>query len=596
MIRSERFVGEDPGGDVDRHADGHYTTRAGRASVLPSTRVNAPRLILQASCAGLYGALLLAVVLRVLHPEPAPLDWAMAMVPVLLVYTLAAGILWPLLYGVVRFFASRPVQVPVFSLRYVMSFHVANASLIMMSLAVTLWRFRRSINPEAAWRLEVLGAAVALTWVYAAIVCIVPMLKRRVALPASAAGLTLAALLAPVWSPAVPAPAIDRAGPAVVGLRPLERRLVWLDFDGADLEDVLTLEAQGKLPAFSRLRREGAFGRLQSLLPCATMVTRATLSTGRMPYRSGVPAAWSRDLMARPVAVKVVPSGIGFDLMLAPFMTRRPLTVGDRRAPALWDIAVATGGTGMAEGWEIDLDQGGSAASTSAERAVAWRLAAEFLESETADDPDPGTRDLIADLARAAAADDGVARAFEEVEARTGPGVYALCFPGIDRVAHRFLRYARPGGFGNVTDREVERFGQVLERYYIRLDAFVARGLRTRGEDGLLLVTSSYGMEPVPLWRRIASGAISAAAESGTHDGAPWGFLFAFGPGVRHGATFGRASIADVLPTALYALNLPIARDLHGSIVEQVLTPGFTLDHPAIVIDTYGHPIGSRTR
>jgi hypothetical protein len=101
-------------------------------------------------------------------------------------------------------------------------------------------------------------------------------------------------------------------------------------------------------------------------------------------------------------------------------------------------------------------------------------------------------------------------------------------------------------------------------------------------------------MDPASLWRRIVAGATGAVAESGTHDSAPAGFLFALGPGVRQGGTFGRASIADFVPTVLYALNLPIARDLDGSIVEQVLTPGFTLEHSAIVIDTYGWPVPRR--
>lgn len=554
--------------------------------------MNAPRLILQASCAGLYGALVLAVVLRVLHPDPSARDWAVATLPILVVYTLLAGLLWPLLYGVVRFFASHRIQVPRFDLRYVMSFHVANAVLLMVSLEWTLWRARRAMPPDAAWRLQLLLVALALTWAYTAVVCCVAPLKRRTALQASAAGLTLAALLAPVWSAAGGATASGRAETARVAPPPLLRRVLWLDFDGADLEDVLTLEAKGKLPAFSRLRREGAFGRLQSLLPCTTMVTRAVLATGRLPYRSGVPGAWSRDLLGRPVAVTIVPAGLGFDRLLAPFMARRPLDLDDRIAPTLWDIAAAAGGEGMAAGWEIDLDRSGPAEPPPG--AAARRAAAEFVDSETADHTDPAAHALFVDLARAVEADARVAAAFESAEVRNGPGVFALCFPGIDRVAHHSLRYARPEDFGNVTDREMEHFGQVLERFYIRLDSLVARGLEARGQDGILFVTSAHGMDPAPLWRRILAGATGLTAESGTHDSPPAGFLFALGPGVRQGSTFGRASIADFVPTVLYALNLPIARDLDGSILEQVLTPGFTLEHPAVVIDSYGWPIPQR--
>jgi hypothetical protein len=243
----------------------------------------------------------------------------------------------------------------------------------------------------------------------------------------------------------------------------------------------------------------------------------------------------------------------------------------------------------MAVGWTVDLDRPGQAAAAAQESAD--DVAAEFFDGDLPADPDQATRDLLAALARAAAADDRVASAFQDVEAEAGAGVFALCFPGIDGVSHRCLRYARPEDFGNVTDREIERFGQVLERYYVRVDSFVNRALRARGEEGLLLVTSAHGMDPAPLWRRMAAAGFGAAAESGTHGNAPAGFLFMLGPGVRQGGTFGRASIADVVPTVLYALNLPIARDLDGGIVEQALTPGFTLEHPAVVIESYGWPI-----
>ena len=59
------------------------------------------------------------------------------------------------------------------------------------------------------------------------------------------------------------------------------------------------------------------------------------------------------------------------------------------------------------------------------------------------------------------------------------------------------------------------------------------------------------------------------------------------GPDALRAQVFGKGSIADVTPTALYALGLPVARDAHGSILAGVFSEAFTLSHPVTVIGSY---------
>lgn len=552
--------------------------------------MNPPRLIVHAGVAGFYWALFLTLALRLLHPEPASADWWLAMLPVVGVYTLAAALLGPLLYGMVRFFARHRVQVPLFSLRYVMSLFAAGGPVVLISLSLTLWRARRAIDPQAGWRIKFLLAAGATVWLYALIICIVPGLKRRAGWQASAAGLALAVLLAPSLAPHDSAAPPGGAREGAAEMRPPEARLILVEIDGADLEDILKLMARGRLPGLARLRHEGAMGRLQSVAPCATAVARTALVTGRMPYRNGVRGAWSRDLLRRPVELSVVPEGMLFDDLLSPFLRRRSLTVRDRRAPAVWEIAAQAGGTSLVAGFDADLDRpdgiDAHPAGHDRDRPASGPGLQEFLDA--APPRDDGVAALrAADLERALVADARILREFAGAEEMTGPGVTALSLPGIDGVAHQFLRYARPGDFGNVSNREVEAYGDVLGRYLVRLDAVVERALRLRSPRDWLFVVSAHGMRPASLRRRILAAA-GGEAFSGSHDGAPGGFLFALGPSVRAGESFGSMSILDVVPTALYLLDLPIARDLDGSIIEQILTPGYTRQHPAVVIDSYG--------
>ena len=540
------------------------------------------RLLLHAAIAGLYAALALVVFLRLLHPEPPPLRFFVGMIPVTVAYTAVAALLLTLLYGLIRFFASHRLQVPSFSPRYAMTFLFAALTPILASIGVTLSQARRAIDEASAGRVKLLIAAVGGAWIYTGVVCLVPRLKRSLALQASAAGVALAALLVP----AALFPDMDLAGGPVrrpEGLPAVARRLVLLEIDGADLEDLLGLQTRGLLPALSRLRRDGTYGRLETLLPCDAAVVRTTLVTGQLPWRSGVRGPFQRRLLGQPTDLSIVPAGLGFDRLLSPVMTRRRLTVEDRRGPALWDMVRCAGGTARTAGWEVDLDHPGGPLLPGL--SDARRLAAEFGEGETSYFNMPMA--ASGDLARALAADQAAGAALDAPF--DGNGLVAVSLPGLDRVAHRFLRFARPGAFGNVSAVEVDEYGRVLERYYARLDALVERARTLAGPDGWLFVTSAHGIEPAPLRRRLLPARHGGRDSlSGAHEDGPSGFLFAMGPGVRAGQRFGRAALTDVAPTILYLLGLPIARDLDGRILDAILEPEEVRARPVLVIDSYG--------
>jgi predicted AlkP superfamily phosphohydrolase/phosphomutase len=57
----------------------------------------------------------------------------------------------------------------------------------------------------------------------------------------------------------------------------------------------------------------------------------------------------------------------------------------------------------------------------------------------------------------------------------------------------------------------------------------------------------------------------------GTHH--PDGIFVAKGPGIRHGASLGRAFIVDIAPTAMYAMGLPIPKSFDGRVIEEAFTP-----------------------
>ncbi len=568
--------------------------------MLPSGGVTFPKLVVHAALAGLYGGLVVALFVGLANRADAPDGTGPGLTGlfVVLTYTLAAAIIWPVLYISLRFFASHRLRLTWLSPRYVVGFHVVNTAVLLVAGWMMPSEFRSTLAPPDADRVTSACVWLTLAWLAGLLVATVPALRRRARLQAAAGGLALASLVLSLSggperglrSPQAGAPRAGLSleqGSAGTAAGVPARRLLLLNFDGADLDTILTMQAQGRLPAFSRLVEEGTYGRLASVLPCVAPVTRTILVTGMLPYRNGVRGAESRSVLGRDPWLDVVPPGIGFDVLLSPVLERRAASVSDRRVPALWEISARLGGSGEAAGWDVDLDAVRPGTTISSPQAAPDAVA-DLIDPEVLRQKDPAARLLLLEIARAAAADGEVLEPLRRFETRAGRGAVAVSFPGLDRLAHVFLRYARPADFGNVSPRDVDLYGPVLERYYRRIDGIVGRALQSGGAGTLLLVTATHGMEPSPPLRRLKGEILGGEHLSGVHDGAPPGFLFVHGPDARRGRVFGKGSIADVTPTALYALGLPVARDAHGSILAGVFSEAFTASHPVTVIGSYG--------
>jgi len=103
----------------------------------------------------------------------------------------------------------------------------------------------------------------------------------------------------------------------------------------------------------------------------------------------------------------------------------------------------------------------------------------------------------------------------------------------------------------------------------------------------MLLVVSGFGVERLPPWslRRLWAG---PAAREGYHDHAPAGAYFALGAGIRGGQDEQAATQpADILPTFLYYLGLPVGRDMHGRPRVDWFDDAFTSSQPLAFVPSY---------
>jgi hypothetical protein len=393
-------------------------------------------------------------------------------------------------------------------------------------------------------------------------------------------------------------------------------RLTLLVFDGASLDMIAPAVAAGRLPNIGRIFDQGAVLHLATLRPTQAEPVWSAAATGRLPMANGVRSAVVYRLPGG-AEVHLLPDYcFAQALVRFGFLAEQPLTSADLMARPIWSILSDYGVSVGIIGWplttpapavngfvvsdhfhslsETELDLDGSDAFYPP--ALLPDARAALLEPAS---PDPVA--LVSTMGAPQPANDVDTRRdpapvvadrrhlqlMTAFEARAAPRFLAVRFPGIDAVGHRFLRYAHPEAFGDVSEEERRQFGRVLEEYYGFVDTLVGRELARLGPDDLLLVVSGFGLEPLSPGKRVLEMLVGDSALSGTHERAPDGFALAFGQMVAPGRP-SRASVADIAPTVLYFLGLPVARDMEGFPRTDVFKPSFTEERPVTYIPSYG--------
>jgi predicted AlkP superfamily phosphohydrolase/phosphomutase len=484
-----------------------------------------------------------------------------------------------------------------------------------------LFNYRHSIPAEFVRALagSTVGVAGAALVVLAVVVdaWLFPTRRRALAGPlvvlsaASSVVIPLALRPAPLPTPQPVPVATERVQPA--------RRIVLIGIDGLGpslVEDVIAREG---LPVFARLLRRGSHGPLAALRPTEAAPVWTSIVTGRLPRDHGIKSYESYRLLGTSTPYDLLPKGAFVSgLERLGLASRVPVTSASRRCRTLWDALNAFGiQSGIVRFWgtyPTEKVQGFMLSSAFDALAHDPKRAAECLyppdllteavgKAVTPDDIDRAQVGQFVDLSvdlpddrvqwrrdlveRALAPDLTFQRAGTLLRAAYDPPFFATRFYGLDVVGHAFMRFARPDTFGDVSPREVRRYGHVLDRYLAFLSEWVGELERSLGPGEILLVVSGYGMEPAPLWRRGLTWIEGGPAVGGTHDGAPDGLLLAVGDGIRAGGALKGASVLDVTPTILYLMGLPVARDMEGRVLTEMIDDDFARSHPVTYVPSY---------
>jgi len=381
--------------------------------------------------------------------------------------------------------------------------------------------------------------------------------------------------------------------------------LLVLGLEGASAEIILPLVEQGHLPTFARLIQEGSVARLRSYPPTDRTALWTTLATGRLPYQHGLPRSvlHSAPFLEPLDLLRIIPYGIGFRYWGTLGQPARPATAADRHSPTAWEILgrmqIPTGFVGWPASHPVpdDLSFGFSelffsdsvAPGTATPRELSER--GRLFQSNQAE-VDATRVELLGPegsrLTNRAIAGDLWRESLSLFLIEQKPETRALMvlLPGLREVSRQFL-----GGFsaarfdGSKLPRNLEA-AEHVDAYYRHLDDYLHRLLQRESPPELIAVVSAWGVSVPEGLPRLVYAATNRPLQ-GIDSNASDGIMILHGGGIRAGEFLERADLPDVLPTLLYGLGLPIARDLDGKVLTSAFESSHLATHPLTFVPSY---------
>ncbi len=386
-----------------------------------------------------------------------------------------------------------------------------------------------------------------------------------------------------------------------VGQRPT---LFVVGLGGASLDAILPLATQGRLPFFARILQEGVSARPKSLAPVQGEALWTTLATGRLPYKHGIVSnqVFPAGFVAEDGWVSLLPTPLGTDLWET-FTTPELIDATHRKTSAIWDVLERLDFETGLVGWPVSdpvpvkssfgfshrYFQGFFKAPMAqpgelAERGVLFRVTPEEIDPTLLQDlgdrvPYSFLQDLADDLWRESLT------MFLLDQQRDAKAIFVM-LPGLARVSSRDF-----GGFAAVQFSGIQRApyvdaAQRVTEYYRHLDQFLSQLWERQRGPKILAVVSAYGFEAPEGWRRLRA-LITGRRTNGLYQQAPDGLFMVLGEGFRAGEFLEGVELVDIMPTLLYSLDFPIARDLDGRVLTEAFEGNYLARHPLTVVPSY---------
>ena len=389
---------------------------------------------------------------------------------------------------------------------------------------------------------------------------------------------------------AAAAPAKPAAAPAVMPV-PNRTRVLLVGCDGADPDVVQSLIAEGALPNLERIADRGVRCPLRTIARHPSPALWTSIASSRRPRDTGILDFYVQSVFGAATPVAEFPRNFGLNdgLLLRDVLGPRaigvtPVNSDMVRVRRLWSILAGAGVTTGVVDWLVTWP----ARTEGAAFVVSDRAWSERRVARDADTPlDPVAADgeaplwdppEVASLLPAGTSDWATEDAFAAatalaLHAAYAPQVLMVYFRDVDAAEHLSWDRWEPARFRG-REGVPPRSGPVRDAY-VAFDRHVGALCDAVGPAANVIVVSDHGHHAWFTWL--------GRGTPGGHTDAPPGVLIAAGPDVRTPPVAPDASVYDVAPTVLQLAGLPVAADMEGRALEEILVDA----SPRPVVATY---------
>jgi len=297
--------------------------------------------------------------------------------------------------------------------------------------------------------------------------------------------------------------------------RKMQKHVLLIGWGGADWQVANPLMEQGAMPQLANIVNNGVAGTLSAPFPLVTSMLWKTIATGKHPHQHEVSGAYKYDT---------------------------------RRCGSIWQMAAAYSVPAHSMAWPVP--QGAvfplSRAADLADlhlcpEDVDPRLIGLFIqEPEKLDEQRHGRvlQSLMTSLAELYSCHNAAVHILS-----TEPqGLFCIHYCFLDRIARDFMHPSVSNGPDN------ELFKDVINGAYRLQDVLLADLFKYTGQDCSAFVVSAHGRPGNP------------------------GMFAAAGRGIKHDELVHGAALADVVPTVLHHMGLPVGEDMDGCVLTDIFS------------------------
>ncbi len=356
---------------------------------------------------------------------------------------------------------------------------------------------------------------------------------------------------------------------------PIQKRFTIIGMEGLSYDFIIPLINQEKLPNFAWLMDEGSWGTLESFTPNDPILLNGSFNTGKWPYKHGRLSSEKLQLIPFQINITIAPRYIFFHQLARIGLLKISPHEAEPANKNIWHIFSANQ-TPYVVNDKASLE-------SPEEISEQWQTMFNRYYRELRED-DSNFSDIIM---RAFYSDALILDQVSSEKESVKPQLVLFNLSGLNLVEKYFYKFSFPELFGEVDQEDINKYRSVIERYYQFYDEILGRYLASKKDNEMLVIYSSHGIEPLPVWKRGIEFILGDPQISAYHENSPDGVVFFYGKEIARSRNIESMKIVDMAPTLLHYLGLPLGKDMDGIVNSSIFLSAFKMENPVIYISSY---------